>query len=143
MNLDFNLLTLVLEAFGVIGIVSWFKSMRDALKAKKGLGLVILSLVASVAVGFGANIGNLAGALTTSWILLAFVELGYTLIVRTVLNLVGKLAGPAVEVPTVFTLPSRGGQDGSPLTEDSPPPPESQPPPDPAPRGVTLSPVGQ
>lgn len=94
MHIDIDFLYLVLAAFAVIGFLTWLKSLITAIGAG-GTGWVYcsLNLVASFVVALSALGGGFWQFFFTGWVILALVELGYQLIIKTVLGFVEKLSG--------------------------------------------------
>jgi hypothetical protein len=94
MKIDIDFLYLVLTAFAVIGLITWIKSLVTTIQSG-GIGwvYVCLNLVASFLVALSALGGGFWQFFFTGWVILALVELGYQLIIKTVLGLIEKLAG--------------------------------------------------
>ncbi len=95
MKLDFNILFYVLAAFSVVGVVQWLKSLAKNIIASWRVPLV--SAIVSFAVAFAAG-GAINQILINGVIVLAFVELGWSIIVKTVFNLIGKIGGSSVQL---------------------------------------------
>ena len=94
--MSFDLLTLLLLAFGVIGTIEWFKVLLSGIAERKAgaVGLALLSLVSSFVVAVAASVGDFSKAFALTFILLATVQLLYQLVIQTVSGLIRRLLAP-------------------------------------------------
>jgi hypothetical protein len=94
MKVSIDIVYLVLAAFAVIGFITWLKNLYSSIKTKTwaAVGYSFLVLGSAILIAFAGG-GEWSQIATTAFIVLALVELGYQIIVKTVLSMVTKLAG--------------------------------------------------
>lgn len=94
MKVSIDIVYLVLAAFAVIGFITWLKNLYGSIKTKTWatVGYSFLVLGSAILIAFAGG-GEWSQIATTAFIVLALVELGYQIIVKTVLSMVTKLAG--------------------------------------------------
>lgn len=92
MNIRIDIMILVVSAFAVIGCIQWLKQLAPKVVSgwRVPVASLLLSFAVAVAVGGGWN--QIA---VNALVMLALVEMAWSLIVKTVLNLVGKIGGAA------------------------------------------------
>jgi len=90
MTLTFNMLFFVLSVFAVVGLVQWVKSFAPNIIS--GWRIPLASLVLSFGIAFIAG-GSINQIVINALIILAMVELAWSLIVKTVLNLIANIGG--------------------------------------------------
>lgn len=100
MNLVELLTHALLITFGAIGVMQWVKAVLKAFKAKKNRTVVLISPLVAAATAFTSLIGAenyLATAFEMTWFVLSLTQLGYELVIETVLAWIQRLknsAGP-------------------------------------------------